>query len=205
MVAARVEGDEAVRVLVAYESVMGNTRSVAESIGTGVRLAVSDAHVQCLHVSRLPVEPPDADLLVLGGPTHFHGLSGEWTRQLRVRGVVEASRRGSPDGYRQLEPGAAGPGVREWLAELEDLQAPATVPGTARLAAAFDTRLARLLAGGASRRIVKGLRRHGYRLIAPPQGFIVVDLAGPLRVGEVDRAQRWGAQLADLALSALRG
>ncbi|MDQ1287567.1 MAG: hypothetical protein QG622_1132 [Actinomycetota bacterium] len=181
------------RVLVGYESVTGNTRLVAESITAGIRSTAPGAVARCLHVGRLASEPPAADLFVLGGPTHFHWLPGEWTRQLWVRGVLDASRRGTGEGHQHLETGAAGPGVREWLGGLEE------ITSAVRLAAVFDTRLDRPLAGGAARRIARDLRRHGYHLIAPPQEFVVEDLAGPLRAGEADRAWQWGVLLGDLA------
>lgn len=188
-----------VRVLIGYESVLGNTRRVAEAVADGVRLAVPDAQVQCVQVGRLPPEPPAVDLFVLGGPTHFLRLPGERTRRMWVRGVLEASRGASGD-PQHLEPGSAGPGVREWLAELDVPVTPLRT--TPRAAAAFDTRQARVLAGGAARGIARGLRQHGYRLLAPPKGFVVEDVTGPLREGEADRALRWGVQLAGLVVPA---
>jgi hypothetical protein len=192
---------------------MGHTRQVAESIAAGLLGAAGAAsprsprspfQVQCVQVGWLSTDLPDVDLLVLGAPTHFLGLPAPQTRQLWVRGVVEASRRGSPEGHRLLEPGSAGPGLREFLAELPDavgdgsLSAVPSPRGRLRqpLAAAFDTRLARPLAGGASRSIARGLRRHGYELALPPKGFLVSEMSGPLCEGELERAERWGARLA---------
>jgi hypothetical protein len=44
--------------------------------------------------------------------------------------------------------------------------------------------------------IAKRLRHRGYRLAAPPEGFIVTGTEGPLREGELARAREWGARLA---------
>ena len=43
--------------------------------------------------------------------------------------------------------------------------------------------------------IAKRLRNGGYRLAAPPEGFIVTGTEGPLREGELARAREWGAGL----------
>jgi hypothetical protein len=64
-------------------------------------------------------------------------------------------------------------------------------------AAAFDTRIHGVPAftGRASRGIGRLLKRHGYRLVAAPESFLV----GPqstLLDGEASRARRWGTALA---------
>jgi len=68
------------------------------------------------------------------------------------------------------------------------------------LAAAFDTRLAGapVLTGRASRGISRLLRRHGYRLITPPESFVVTKL-NTLIDGEPSRARAWGEALAAAA------
>ncbi len=87
-----------------------------------------------------------------------------------------------------VEPGATGPGVREWFRGL-----PHAPVGS--LGAAFDTRGEVRMAGGAANGIARRLRHHGYELVAPPAGFIVEDVEGPLRPGELERARAWGAGL----------
>ena len=51
----------------------------------------------------------------------------------------------------------------------------------------------------------KLLRRHGFRPVARPETFWVTGTFGPLRDGEVDRARRWGEQLAAAAAGAGQG
>jgi len=60
------------QALVIYDSRFGNTRQIAEAIGKplGERYTVS---VQS--IADAPVLPTDLDLLVIGGPTHAHGVS----------------------------------------------------------------------------------------------------------------------------------
>jgi hypothetical protein len=125
---------------------------------------------------------PDVDLLVVGGPTHVHGLASTTSR----RGAVQAARE---DGTTHLEPGAdAEPGLRTWLRDLP--------PGSARHAAAFDTRVDRSpwLTGTAARGIARRLHRHGVDVVGT-ESFLVTDSEGPLEEGELERARAWGAEL----------
>ena len=87
----------------------------------------------------------------------------------------------------ELDPDAGGPGMRDWLQDIGHRDG---------LAAAFDTRVNGLavLTGRASRRIARLLKRHGYRLIAAPQGFLVCS-HGTLLDGEASWARRWGMTL----------
>jgi len=173
------------RVAIVYESIFGNTREVAESVARGVRSAAPEAEVTCTAVPLAVPELADADLLVLGAPTHALGLPSQRTRRMWLRREdVESGygREGHP-----LEPGADGPALRDWLDSL-----PRRHHGRA---AAFDTRLDKRLAGGAAPRLARWLRRHGYEVVAEPVGFVVGDMEGPLRTGELTRAARWGAGL----------
>jgi hypothetical protein len=87
-----------------------------------------------------------------------------------------------------MDPDFDGPGVRGWLEGLGG--------GHGTLAAAFDTRLggAPLLTGRASRGISRLLARHGYRLFAEPESF-VVSKQNTLLDGEAARARLWGAMI----------
>lgn len=170
-------------VVVAYESMYGNTRQIAEAIAAGLG---DLGEVQVVSVNHGDTEAAGgADVLVVGGPTHIHGLATEMSR----KGVAKAA---EEEGDVVLEPGAAdGPGLRKWLAERA---------GEGRPAAAFDTRIDRspVLTGSAARGIAKRLRRRGYELITDPESFFVEDTEGPLADGELDRARAWGESLHEL-------
>jgi hypothetical protein len=60
--------------IVVYESIYGNTREVAEAIASGI----GDARVVSVHEAPSQVTKPD--LLVVGGPTHVHGLTSQRSR-----------------------------------------------------------------------------------------------------------------------------
>lgn len=167
------------RALVVYESMYGNTHVVAASIADGLR--------DTCDVTLVPVGAAGAalvaaaDLLVVGGPTHLHGLSSADSRQAAVKaGGKQAS-------HLSLDPDAGGPGLRDWFRDIGDREV---------LAAAFDTRLSDLtvFTGRASRSIGKMLKQHGCRLIAPPESFLVSHKS-ILLTGEAARARRWGAAL----------
>lgn len=169
------------RVLVVYESMYGNTRHVAEAIAQGIGAA---ATVRTVPVSQAHDEDLSAhDLVVVGGPTHIHGMSRESTRH----GAVEAAQK--PDAALTVEPDAESEGVREWLGSL---------PSTTGKAAAFDTRIdgPALLTGRASKSIGRKLRHLGFSLVAEPESFLV-DKETRLEDGEEERARRWGRSLVE--------
>jgi hypothetical protein len=39
-------------------------------------------------------------------------------------------------------------------------------------------------------------------LVGEPQGFVLDDAYGPMRAGEIERAKKWGAQLASATVRA---
>ena len=176
------------RVAVVFESMMGNTHAVADAIAVGAGTVPGTEVVLCRSAAELLDDPIDlhVDLLVVGTPTHFFGMPGERSRRMWVDGQFRAERRGRLGA--PLEPGAAGPGVREWIEGLPEAE-----PGSS--AATFDTRLDKPLAGGAGPRIARRLRSLGYDLVTEPEGFVVEDMEGPLRPGELERARAWAERL----------
>jgi hypothetical protein len=62
--------------------------------------------------------------------------------------------------------------------------------------AAFETGL-RWSPGGATGSIESELRRAGYASITRSRRFVVTGGSGPLKIGEIERAQAWGAELAE--------
>ncbi|MFD4656880.1 flavodoxin family protein [Kitasatospora sp. NPDC058444] len=173
--------------VIVYESMYGNTRQVAEAIAEGVRQSDPGAAVDCLPVSEANADTTrSADLLVVGGPTHMHGMSSGLSR--RMAATAEKHKEGHEEAAAEARKTAEGPGLRAWFHGL-----PTTDSGTH--AAAFDTRGDMPRAGGAADGIAHRLARHHYDVVAEPEGFIVEGSDGPLRDGELDRARAWGARL----------
>jgi hypothetical protein len=130
-----------------------------------------------------PDWPEWADLVVVGGPTHVHGMSRASTR----KAAVDAA--GKSDDL-ELDDSAPGFGMREWFAGL---------PRHAGRAAAFDTRIdaPAALTGRASKGIARSLRKRGFTLVCDPESFLVTK-ENTLVDGEESRAEAWGAALARL-------
>lgn len=169
------------KAAVIYESMYGNTRSIAEAIAEGLELVAESEvlpveEVQSIDLSRV-------DLLVVGGPTHVHGMSRKPLRDAALKDALEHPEKGL-----HTEAAAGGPGLREWFDAME---------AATGKAAAFDTRLKgpELLTGHASKSIAKQLGKHGFELVAKPVSFIV-GKDNQLLPGEQERAREWGGILA---------
>jgi len=174
-----------VRTLIIYESMFGNTHVIADAIAKGLEpldnvvvIPVSEAGAERLG---------EAELLVVGGPTHFHGMSRPRTR------AWAAATAQKPKKDLVLDRDAQGPGVRDWIGSLGH--------GHAKFAA-FDTRFKgpTFLRGMASRSISRGLRRHGFEMVSKPESFFVT-LENRLEPGKETRAREWGKRLAARILS----
>jgi hypothetical protein len=63
--------------------------------------------------------------------------------------------------------------------------------------AVFDTRTRTTVFGYAAPRMAKRLKRSGGNLVAPPEGFLVLGIEGPLKDGELERAARWARGMAE--------
>ena len=176
------------KAAVVYESMFGNTKTVAEAIGEGLRNQDSISEVVVLPVSKATADDlAGVGLLVVGGPTHMRRMTSHRTREIRAQSRSYSTAHVSGGGPEPLEP-ATGIGAREWLGNLD--MAP---PG--RRAAAFDTRLSYLPAVGAAPLIAVFLRSRGYRVDAVPRCFFVESTHGPLKAGERERAFAWGVAL----------
>lgn len=165
-------------VAVVYESMFGSTRHVAEAIAEGLR----EHHPLVVSVADARDLPAEIDTVIVGAPTHVHGLSrpstrteaANWAREGRFGLILDAD-------------AADHEGVREWLAS-----------GSVhpQRHAAFDTRadIPRIFGGSAAAVIDRRLRRLGSRPFATEQSF-VVDRTSALIEGELERARAWGAEL----------
>jgi hypothetical protein len=158
--------------LVIVESIWGNTEQLAREIAAGIGADSTEI-----------VEATDApsslgasvDLLVVGGPTHAFSMSTEATRaSARQQGAERIPERG----------------IREWIAAQSS-------PDRAVPVATFDTRVVSpRLPGSAAKKAMKRLVALGFQAVAKPETFGVHGYSGPVADGELERARKWGAQLA---------
>jgi len=153
--------------VVVYESSFGNTRAVAEAIAR-------ELGAPACSVDTAPPDLEGVDLLVVGAPTHVHGLSSA------------RSRAAARDQGAQGDPGIGARGFLDRIDLTSGLRA-----------AAFDTRVSRprVVTGSAARGIAKRLRRRGCVLAAPAESFFVDSTEGPVAPGELDRAAAWARRL----------
>ena len=168
------------RAVVVYESMYGNTHLIADAIAAGLSARFE---VRVVPVSEAGADVlAGSDLVVVGGPTHGHGMS----RAVSRKGAAEAA--GKPGSGLTLDPDALGPGLRDWFG---------AVGQHAVKAAAFDTRgdAPAWLSGRASKGVARELRGHGFDLVAEPESFLV-SKENRLLDGEQDHARAWGARLA---------
>jgi flavodoxin len=171
------------RALVVYESMFGATRQVAERIGEGLGARYEVSVVRVGDVTAEMVA--GADVVVVGGPTHAHGLSSSLTRDV-ARSMARRENTGLT-----MEPSAAAFGLRDWFKALDPQ------PGT--FSAAFDTRGSgpALLTGRASSAIARRLAKHQLH-VAASKSFRL-DKDGHLAPGELERARAWGEMLGQVA------
>ena len=173
------------KALVVYESMYGNTAAVASAIADGI--ASSGIGAVCLPAGRVGREAVrGADLLVVGGPTHAHGMSRSATRESAAS-----------DKDNTFDMPTLTPGLREWLEDLPD--------GEGRLAAAFDTRIDKpaVLTGSAAKGIARRLDRRGFRVVADPESFFVTT-KNHLVDEEIEHGMRWGSHIASSVVSGSR-
>lgn len=151
------------RATVICESPFGNTHAIAEAIAEAL-----DAEV--LSVDD-PIDLDEIDILVVGAPTHVHGLPSRRSLQAAV-----------DQGAKGVDPRHS---VRDWLDDLPHAEG--------CLAAAFDTRFEKSawLTGSAAKGIARRLESRGFELAAPPESFYVLNSEGPLKDGELERAAEW--------------
>jgi hypothetical protein len=163
------------RTVIVFESMFGATEKFARAIADGISVS---AGAEVVNVDDAPIDLTGVDLLVVGGPTHVHGMTRAATRKSAADQVSY--------------PMGSKTGIREWLGSLGPLPRELAV-------AAFDTRIdkPRVFTGAASLGAAKRLSRLGGRLAAPAESFFVgtepVDV-GP-EPGELARAEAWGAAL----------
>lgn len=168
------------RALIVYESMYGNTRAIAQAIADGLK---PRAEVELLPVGQATAQLVAwADLVIVGAPTHAHGMSSSSTRRNAGGAIVK------PGNTLRLEPEAEAIGVREWLAQMPR--------GNGKEAVAFDTRIKApaLITGRASSGIAKALQGHGFTLATEPESFLVTT-QNVLVSGELERAREWAAGL----------
>jgi len=154
--------------LVIYDSFFGNTERIARSIGNGLGPSEDVGIVRVGDVR--PEQLAGLKLLIVGSPTRAFSPS---------------------------------PAIKKFLKSI-----PKNVLKGVKVAA-FDTRITNEeidsavfilrifvnIFGYAAKPISDRLVKKGGQLIAPPEGFFVQGMEGPLKEGELERASDWAKQI----------
>jgi hypothetical protein len=162
------------KAVVVYESLWGNTaaiaRAIAEGIGSGTQALPTD--------QATAIVAGGVDLIVAGAPILAFSLPTE-----AIRNAQAANPGKSP-----IPADLSHPSMRAWLDVL---------PAGKGHSASFETRIW-WSPGSSAKAIESRLVKLGYSPVAKPQRFLVKGSYGPLGPGELEKAQRWGAELARL-------
>lgn len=172
------------KALVIYESLYGNTHTIAEAIAEGMG---STTEVAVLPVDDASDElVSSCQLVVMGGPTHMHSMDFSGTRKFGAKAEHDKADGGKE--AHELDEAATGESLRHWFHHAPD--------GEGRSAAAFDTRYDKspALTGSAAKGIARRLRHHGWSVEQDPTSFFV-DTENELVDGELERARAWGERL----------
>jgi hypothetical protein len=176
------------KVVIVFESMFGNTASVAADVREG--LVKAGATVVLGGVASIPAQAlSSCDLLVLAAPTHAFTLSRP---ESRAEAVVKGA-----------DPEQAATGLREWLTTLEGLL-PASSPRPP--VAVLDTRVTKVrhLPGSAARSAARALAKLDFDVV-DRASFFVEGITGPVSAGEHERARAWGHRLAAVHVPAPAG
>lgn len=171
-------------VVIGYESMYGNTHRIADAVASGFS---PEDEVMVTPIADVDLVEREPDLLVVGVPTHAHGLPRPGSR----RTAIDSATHGKD--FRDVDDSAAvDRGAREWLAQLPDR--------LTTQVAVFDTRFRppAWLVGHPARRINRLMARHGARPLVSPESFFV-DKHEQLLPDELERARKWGEALRERA------
>jgi flavodoxin len=161
--------------LVIYDSLHGNTEQVARAIARAAGPAGEVTVRSVADVARSDLG--EVRLLIVGAPTHRFRPSPPLAAFLAAlpTAVLRGARVAAFD--TRIDPKAVDNGVLRFFMRLAGRNA------------------------FAATHIAKALVRAGGTLAAPPEGFIVTGMEGPLREGELERAADWAAKVGAPALT----
>lgn len=152
--------------LVVYDSFFGNTELIAQAVGQSM---VSQGDVPVRRASEVtPGELEGLELLVVGSPTR--GFRPSESTMSLLKSIPS-------DGLRGVKVAAFDTRVRA-----DDIGSPVLRVLLGVLMKWF---------GYAAGPIADRLKAKGGQLVSPPEGFYVEDTEGPLKEGELQRAEEW--------------
>ncbi|MEP7240799.1 MAG: flavodoxin domain-containing protein [Devosia sp.] len=150
-------------IVIVYDSMFGNTRSVAEAIATELGAHNSVRLLQVGEAKGLDLADPEVELLIVGSPTRGFRPTPQISEF--CEGLDERARNVPVAMFdTRIALDTIHPVPLRWVVE----------------------------AGGyAADRIAQMLAHKGMAMQGTPAGFVVAGTEGPLMDGEIDRARHW--------------
>jgi flavodoxin len=156
------------KTLVIYDSFFGNTEQIARAIGNALG---SPGGAETLRVGDVePQRLTGLDLLIVGSPTRAFRPTEAITKLLRsiAKNGLDGTRVATFDTRVTEEEIASRPWILRKMVKIF---------------------------GYAARPIADRLVKKGGNLIAAPEGFFVEGTEGPLKEGELERAESWAKRI----------
>jgi len=158
--------------MVIYDSVFGNTEQIAQAIGKG--LTQQEPVPVRVAETVQPADLSGLELLVVGSPTRGMNYSD---------GLGEFLKRIPADALAGVKVAAFDTRISN-----EDMQDMVESPMTRFVVRTFLHRFA-------AAPIAKALEKKGAQSVITPEGFYVEDKEGPLKPGELERAEDWAREI----------
>jgi flavodoxin len=151
-------------VLIIYDTVFGNTETIAKSIGIGMQ---SSAFVQVVNITNLTsTQLQQADFVVIGSPTRGFRAT---------EGISKFVKELAPEQFTGKRIAAF-----DTRMDMQDIKS-----GMSRFIVKTG--------GFAADKIAKDLKKKGMQLVKEPEGFLVTgDQGSTMVAGEPERATGWG-------------
>ena len=148
--------------LILYDSKFGNTKQIAEAIGSSLN---PQDHIEICHVNGVkPNHLKGVEFLIVGSPTQ---------KFKPTKAIVDFINGIPANGLNGIKVAAFDTRI-----SIKDVNS--------RLLNLFVK-----IFGFAAEPMAKLLKRKGGNLVVPPAGFIVTDTEGPLKDGELERVSAW--------------
>jgi flavodoxin len=157
-----------IKALVVYDSFFGNTERIARSIGNALGRPEDVGIFRVVDVR--PEQLAGLKLLIVGSPTRAFSPSP----------AIKKFLKSIPQN------GLKGVKVAAFDTRVTDEEIDSAV---------FILRIFVNIFGYAAKPIADRLVKKGGQLIAPPDGFFVQGMEGPLKEGELERASDWAKQI----------
>lgn len=154
------------KAVIVYDSYFGNTEKIAQAIGEALKPVVEVGIYRVADVK--VVQTAGVDLFIVGSPT----------RGFRPTPVIKDFLKGIPQN-----------GLKGVQVAAFDTRMP-----TEEVKNAIYSGFVKVF-GYAARPMADLLKKKGGKLCLPAEGFIVMGREGPLKEGEVERAEAWAKRI----------